>query len=93
LPKYYAYKVCGDFLYFTAKCIVEAMHVHASDSRLTEEGSAKFFVRDDGSSIVQKRGSLTDRELRKIQVFIQKNYRDMYRTWSQVSNEGFYRGE
>ena len=50
-------------------------------------------MRDDGSSIVQKRGSLTDRELRKIQAFIQKNYRDMYRTWSQVSNEGFYLGE
>ena len=40
MPKYYAYKVCGYFLYFTAKCIIEAMHVHASDSRLTEEGSA-----------------------------------------------------
>ena len=93
MPKYYEYKVCGYFLYFTAKCIVEAMHVHASDGKLTEKGSAKFFVRYDGSTIVQKRGLLTDRELRKVQMFIKKNYREMYRTWSQVSDKGFYRGE
>lgn len=93
MPKYFSYKVCGYFLYFTAKCIVEAMHVHASDGKLTEKGSGKFFVREDGSSVVQKRGMLTDRELLKIQAFIAKNYKDMYRTWSQISDEGFYRGE
>ena len=68
------------------------MHVHASDARLTEESSAKFFVRSDGSTVVQKRGKLTDRELRKIQAFIKENYREMYRTWSAISPEGFYRG-
>lgn len=93
MPKYYEYKICGYFLYFTAKCIVEAMHVHASDARLTEEVSARFFVKEDGTSVVQKRGVLTDRELRKIQAFIRRNYKDMYRTWSQLSDEGFYHGE
>ena len=46
MPKYYSFKVCGYFLYFTSKCILEAMHVHASDSKLTEEGSIKFSLRE-----------------------------------------------
>ena len=32
MPKYYQYKVAGYYLYFTSKCVVECMHVHASDS-------------------------------------------------------------
>ena len=54
MPKYYQYKVAGYYLYFTSKCVVECMHVHASDRRLTEEGSAKLFVMGDGRSAVQK---------------------------------------
>ena len=61
MPKYYEFKVYGYFLYFTSHCIVEAMHVHASDGKLAEEGSAKFFVRADGSSRVMARGRLNDR--------------------------------
>ncbi len=67
MPKYFQYKVAGYYLYFTSKCIVECMHVHASDRRLTEEGSAKFFVMGDGQSSIQKRGMLNDREIAKIQ--------------------------
>ena len=92
MPKYFEFKVAGYYLYFTAHCIVECMHVHASDSRLTEEGSAKLFVRSDGSSEVRTRGRLTDRELRKIQAFIKVNYKDMYKTWSSISDQGYYRG-
>ena len=44
MPKYYNFKIAGYFLYFTAKCVLECFHVHASDSKLTEEGAAKFFV-------------------------------------------------
>ena len=51
VPKYHSYKVAGYFLYFTSKCIVEAFHVHASDGRLTEHGSAKFFVGERGGSL------------------------------------------
>ena len=43
MPKYYQDKICGYYLYFTSFCTVECMHVHASDRKLTEEGSAKFF--------------------------------------------------
>ena len=82
MPKYYEYKVCGYYLYFTAKCIIEAFHVHANDTTLTEESSAKFFVRENGDTVVQRQCVLNDRELRKIQKFIKDNYKDMYRTWS-----------
>ncbi|WP_368389091.1 DUF4160 domain-containing protein [uncultured Adlercreutzia sp.] len=92
MPKYFNFKVCGYYLYFTSHCIVECMHVHASDRKLTEQGSAKFFVRDDGSSVLQSPGILNEREVRQIQSFISENYREMYLTWSQFSDEGFYRG-
>ena len=90
MPKYYQYQIAGYFLYYTSHCIIECMHVHASDKRLTERGSAKFFVAEDGSSIVQNKGMLTDREIRIIQDFIKENYMDMYRKWSMDSYNGFY---
>ena len=52
MPKYYQDKVFGHYLYFTSHCIIEAMHAHASNEELSEEGSAKFFVKSDGSTIV-----------------------------------------
>ena len=70
MPKYYEFKVAGYYLYFTSYCVVECMHVHASDRKLTEAGSAKFFVKDNGDSIIQNQGILNDREVRKIQAFI-----------------------
>lgn len=90
MPKYYEYKVAGYYLYFTAKCVIECMHVHASDSKLTEEASAKFFVRNNGDSVLQKRGILNDREIVEIQRFIKKHYKEMYRRWQMYSQEGFY---
>lgn len=45
--------------------IDELADVHASDRRLTEAGSAKFFVRDNGDTVLQERGILTDREISK----------------------------
>lgn len=92
MPKYYQFKVAGYFLYFTSFCIVECMHVHASDARLTEAGSAKFFVREDGSSVIKARGTLNDREILKIRDFIKMNYREMYLKWAEYSHEGFYKG-
>lgn len=67
MPKYFQFMVAGYYLYFTSFCVVECMHVHASDSRLTEEGSAKFFVRANGDTELQHRGMLTDREIAIIQ--------------------------
>ena len=90
MPKYYSYKIADHYLYFTSECIVEAMHVHASDKRLTETGSAKFFVRADGSTVLQNRGDLTDREINQIESFIKENYKEMYKTWKDFGGGDFY---
>lgn len=90
MPKYYDFKVCGYYLYFTAHCIIECMHVHASDRKLTEAGSAKFFVKSNGDTIAQNQGMLNERELNKIQGFIKENYKEMYLKWSSMSENGFY---
>lgn len=92
MPKYYEFKVAGHYLYFTSFCVVECMHVHASDKKLTEAGSAKFFVKGNGDSVLQNKGILTDREISKIQAFIKENYEKMYEKWAQYSENGFYRG-
>ena len=92
MPKYYEFKVAGYYLYFTSFCVVECMHIHASDKKLTEAGSAKFFVKGNGDSVLQNKGILTDREISKIQAFIKENYEKMYEKWAQYSENGFYRG-
>ena len=92
MPKYFADKVCGYYLYFTSHCVLECMHVHASDEELTEGGSAKFFVKSDGTSVLVNRGVLNDREISTIKRFILKNYESMYITWRTMSNKGFYEG-
>lgn len=93
MPKYFDFKVCGYYLYFTSKCIVECMHVHASDTNLTEESSAKFFVKENGDSVVQNKGILKEKELNRIKAFIKKNYMAMYEKWAAISDKGFYRGK
>lgn len=90
MPKYYDFKVCGYYLYFTSHCIIECMHVHASDRKLTESGSAKFFVKSNGDTTLEEKGILTDREIRIIRSFIKDNYKDMYLKWSEKSEQGFY---
>ena len=92
MPKYYRDRIADHYLYFTAECIIEAMHVHASDKKLTEYNSAKFFVREDGSTILKQRGDLTDREINIISRFIKENYLDMYQTWKDFGGGDFYRG-
>ena len=86
MPKYKNFLVYGYYLYFTSHCVVEAFHVHASNKQLSEGGSAKFFVREDGTSTVTKKGRLSNRTLRLIQEFILENHEDMYKTW--VENGG-----
>ena len=67
------------------------LHVHASDRKLTEASSAKFFVRADGSSVLQKRGDLTDKEISVITRFIKENYKDMYKMWKEFGGKEFFR--
>ena len=90
MPKYYEFMVAGYYLYFTSHCVIECMHVHDSDRRLTEEASAKFFVKKNGDTVLQNAGILNNRELRKIQKFIKLNYQEMYLKWSAYSQNGFY---
>ena len=93
MPKYFQEKVAGYYLYFTKHCIIECMHAHASDRKLTEAGSAKFFVRSDGSSYVQNKGQLTEREIRIIQRFIRLHYMEMYESWVREGGTDFYQGD
>lgn len=90
MPKYYEFKVCGYYLYYTASCIIEAMHVHASDRKLTEAGSAKFFVKSNGDTTIEKQGQLNDREVRQIRAFIKQHYREMYFKWQKIADTGYY---
>ena len=90
MPKYYVFKVCGYYLYYTGHCIIEAMHVLASDKKLTESGSAKFFVKSNGDTTVERQGILSEREVRIIREFIKDNYKDMYLKWNELSNNGFF---
>ena len=90
MPKYYEFKICGYYLYYTASCVIEAMHAHASDRRLTESGSAKFFVKGNGDTTVEKKGRLNEREINKIRAFIKKNYKEMYLKWSELAETVFY---
>ena len=89
MPKYYDFKVCGYYLYFTSHCVIECMHVHASDSKLTEGGSAKLFVRSNGDTVIQHRGIVSERDMRCIQAFIKDNYQEMYLKWSLLSDQGY----
>ena len=90
MPKYYEFKIAGYYLYFTSYCVVECMHVHASDRKLTEAGSEKFFVKENGDSVLQNKGTLNYRDIRKIQIFIKNNYQEMYLKWNLYSKEGFF---
>lgn len=58
--------------------------------KMTEAGSAKLFVQENGDTIVQNKGVLNDKELRIIQGFIKQNYQEMYLKWAEYSTEGFY---
>lgn len=56
MPKCYDFLVCGYYLYFTSHCVVEAMHVHASDRQLRKAGAAKFFVTANGDTVMKAQG-------------------------------------
>ena len=73
MPKYSNFKVEDHYLYFTSECIVEAMHAHASDRKLTERDSAKFWVMENGDTVVANPGSLTSKQIKGIQRYIKKN--------------------
>ena len=57
---------------------------------LQKPDQRNFFVKDNGDTVLQNRGILNDREIRKIQAFIKQNYQEMYLKWSEYSQEGYY---
>lgn len=81
------------FLLQVSVLLNECMHVHASDKRLSEAGSAKFFVKGNGDTELMKQGTLNDLDVRKIQGFIKEHYVEMYDLWSAWSDNGYYRGK
>lgn len=66
------------------------MHVHASDRRLTEAGSAKLFVKADGDTIVQNKGTVSESDMRKIRKYIKINHVVMFEKWAEYSKHGYY---
>ena len=47
----------------------------------------------NGDTIVKEQGVLTNKELRIIREFVKDNYQEMFLKWSEMSNNGFYRGK
>lgn len=90
MPRYTSDVVAGYSLYFTSKCIIEAMHVHASDGNCEEAGAAKLYVYENGDTKITEWGSVNDIDMRKIQLYIKNNYMVMYKKWRQYSDNGFY---
>ena len=85
MPKYTTDIIAGYTLYFTSKCIIEAMHVHASDKKLTEAGSAKLFVFENGDTKIENYGCVSKSDMNKI-------HKEMYEKWSRSSTNGYYHG-
>ena len=81
MPKYYPYAICGYYLYYTSSCTIEAFHVHASNRKLSEKGSAKFFVYDNGDTKVEKAGRLKGKTIKVIRDFIKTYHKEMYKIW------------
>jgi len=91
MPKYTADIIAGYTLYFTSKCIIEAMHVHASDKEISERNSAKLYVYENGDTKVERQADVSKADMKLIQKYIKLNYKEMYKKWTNYSENGFYR--
>jgi len=85
MPKYFSYKVAGYYLYFTSHCIIEPIHAHASDAKLSEGGSAKIWVKDNGDTVVASPGVISHRSMSVIRQFIKDNIVSIKRTWTDFA--------
>ncbi len=91
MPKYTNDIVAGYVLYFTSKCIIEAMHVHASEKEMSEQYSAKLFVYKNGDTRVERKGPVNDVDMKTIQEYIKVNHEQMYKKWRKYSDNGYYK--
>ena len=48
------------------------------------------YVKKNGDTFIQKRGTLSDHELNVIQKFIKQNYEDMYKTLKEFGGGDFF---
>ena len=90
MPKYIPDMVAGYYLYFTAKCVIEAMHVHANDASLSPSSAAKLFVYDNGDTKVERTGCVSDTDMNVIRAYIKNNHKQMYKKWKKYSDNGYY---
>jgi len=81
MPKYFTFKVAGYFLYFTAHCVIEPIHTHASDARLSEGGSAKIWVKENGDTTIANHGAISHRNMSVIRQFIKDNIDSIKKNW------------
>lgn len=44
----------------------------------------------NGETIIENRGTLSEKEIRLIRQFIKENYKEMYLKWSEKSENSFY---
>lgn len=47
-------------------------------------------MKENGDSVLQNKGTLNYRDIRKIQIFIKNNYQEMYLKWNLYSKEVFF---
>ena len=60
---------------------------------MNERIAAKFFVKANSDTVLQKVGDLKPHQVSGIQQFIKENYREMYARWQEYSDTGFYTGK
>lgn len=90
MPKYTPDMIAGYYLYFTAKCVIEAMHVHAGDAAFNPGTAAKLYVYENGDTKIQKKGCVNDTDMTRIRTYIKLNYKQMYKKWKKYSDNGYY---
>lgn len=91
MPRYTNDVVAGYILYFTSKCIIEAMHVHASDSMQNVKGAAKLFVYENGDTKIERQGTVNEVDMSVIQKYIKLNYKEMFEKWQAYGGEDYYK--
>ena len=85
MPKYFSFKIAGYFLYFTSHCIIEPIHAHASDSKLTEGSAAKLWVKENGDTVVASYGAVSYRDMAVIRQFVKDNIDSIKTTWTDFA--------
>lgn len=93
MGKYTKFLFDGKALYFTMKDLKEPFHAHISNKQLAEKGSAKLFIRKDGSCIVVDKGKIKDQTISKVIEYIKNNYLKMFEDWKNKGGKPeFYIG-